>query len=316
MKIFVTGGSGFVGGAIIESLAKSHEIFALSRSEESDKKLSDKKAQTVRGDLHTLTSSMFTGIDVVIHCAAFVGPWGTKDDFWKGNVVGTKNILEFAKSAGVKRFIHMSTEAAIFSGIDLVEIDENFPYPEKTPYHYSSSKQAAEKLVIDSGDNHFNCLVLRPRLVWGKGDTSVLPTVMRLVKEGKFMWIDGGKKLTSTTNIKNLVLATELALTKGENKDIFFITDDEYTTYFDFVTMYLGTQNLKIPNKSIPTFIASFAAFLIESIWNILRIKKEPPLMRFATDIMARTCTIKIDKAKNILGYKPIINIRNGMAEL
>lgn len=316
MKILLTGGSGFVGGAIAKMFSEKHEIRALSRSSESDQKLSPYNVQCVRGDLFSLHESMFHGIEVVIHCAAFVGPWGTKEDFWKGNVLGTKNLLQFAKNAGVKRFLHMGTEAAIFSGSDLIGIDESYPYPKNTPYLYSITKQEAEKQVLAAATDDYECIVLRPRLVWGKGDTSVLPTVMRLVKEGNFMWIDHGKKLTSTTNIKNLVHATELALTKGKNKQIYFLTDDEYISYFDFLTQYLGTQNLQIPNKSVPAFLASAAAHLIESIWRVLKIRKEPPLMRFATDVMARTCTININKAKRELDYSPIVNIKQGMAEL
>lgn len=316
MKIFLTGASGFVGGAIAHQLSKSHDVYALSRSESSDKKLASYKVKRVRGDLHTLHIEMFTNIDVVIHCAAFVGPWGSREDFWHGNVVGTKNLLALAKEAGVKRFIHMGTEAAVFSGVDLEDIDETYPYPKKTPYLYSTTKQEAEKLVLAAATDSFECIVLRPRLVWGKGDTSVLPTVKRLVLQGNFMWLDGGKKLTSTTNIKNLVHATELVLTKGFNRQIYFITDDIYISYFDFLTQYLGTQNIKIPQKSIPASLASSAAYLVEAIWNLFKIKKEPPLMRFATDVMARTCTIKIDKAKQELGYIPLIGIKEGMAEM
>ncbi|TGK56252.1 NAD-dependent epimerase/dehydratase family protein [Leptospira wolffii] len=313
MKIFVTGASGFVGGAIARHLQKKHQVKVLSRTEKTDASLRSQGLETVRGDLSSIRSEDLKGTEIIIHCAAFVGPWGTRKDFWDGNVEGTSHLISAAKEAGVKRFIHMGTEAALFYGQDMIDIDESYPYPKHTPYLYSETKAEAERRVVAANSPGFETIVLRPRLVWGPGDTSVLPVVKKMVQEGKFLWIDGGRARTSVTCIPNLVHATELALTKGKAGQIYFITDDEVQTVRSFLTAMLGTQGLILPTKSVPGFIASALAYLVEGIWRILGILKEPPMMRFPIDIMGRECTIRIDKAKSELGYLPQVSVAQGL---
>ncbi|PJZ65531.1 3-beta hydroxysteroid dehydrogenase [Leptospira wolffii] len=313
MKIFVTGASGFVGGAIARHLQKKHQVKVLSRTEKTDASLRSQGLETVRGDLSSIRSEDLKGTEIIIHCAAFVGPWGTRKDFWDGNVEGTSHLISAAKEAGVKRFIHMGTEAALFYGQDMIDIDESYPYPKHTPYLYSETKAEAERRVVAANSPGFETIVLRPRLVWGPGDTSVLPVVKKMVQEGKFLWIDGGRAKTSVTCIPNLVHATELALTKGKAGQIYFITDDEVQTVRSFLTAMLGTQGLILPTKSVPGFIASALAYLVEGIWRILGIHKEPPMMRFPIDIMGRECTIRIDKAKSELGYLPQVSVAQGL---
>ena len=85
------------------------------------------------------------GVDAVVHCAAFVEEWGTRAQFWEANVEGTTQLLSAARDAGVKRFVHIGTEAALFAGGDLVDVDETHPLPAKQRYLYSETKAEAEK---------------------------------------------------------------------------------------------------------------------------------------------------------------------------
>ncbi len=316
MKLFITGASGFVGGAIAAALQKEHTVQAMSRSESSDAKLRALGATPVRGELGAVRPDDLRGCDAVIHNAAFVGPWGTEREFRAGNVDGTAQLLEAARAAGVKRFIHMGTEAAFFTGRDLVDIDESFPYPEHNPYLYGRTKMEAEKLVLAANAPGFETIVLRPRLVWGPGDTSVLPVIKKMVAEGKFMWIDGGRAKTSTTCILNLVEAVRLALGAGQGGRAYFITDGDDTTIREFLTAMLKTQNVELPTKSIPAGLASGLARVVEGTWRLFGIKSEPPMMRFPIDAMARQCTIRIDRARAELGYKPVVTVAQGLAAM
>ncbi len=105
-------------------------------------------AAPVRCDLDAVGPEHLAGVDAVVHCAAYVEEWGTRDDFWKGNVEGTTRMLDVARRAGVGRFIHIGTEAALFDGHDLVDIDETFPYPTRQRYLYSETKAEAERRVL------------------------------------------------------------------------------------------------------------------------------------------------------------------------
>lgn len=316
MNIFVTGASGFVGGAIVSALRKSHKIVAMSRSEKSDAAIKKLGAKPVRSELGNVDSSLLKKMDVVIHAAAFVEQWGTREQFWETNVTATQQLLAAAREAGVKRFIFISTEASLFYGQDMIDIDENYPYPERTPFLYSETKGAAERLVLAASARNFVTLSIRPRLVWGPGDKTILPVLADMVNTGRFMWIEKGSAATDTTHIANLVEAVRLALKKGKSGNAYFVTDGEATHFRPFLTAYLATQGINPPAKSVPGWLARFLGLLLETIWKLFRSRNEPPLTRFAAAIMSRSCTIRIDKARSDLGYKPVISVQKGLQQM
>jgi hypothetical protein len=316
MKIFITGASGFVGSALVTALKKQHKLIAMSRSARSDAAIKKLGATPIRAELGKVTVEQLRGADAIIHAAAHVEQWGNKDDFWRVNVDGTQQLLGAAQAAKVKRFIFIGTEAALFHGQDMLSIDETYPYPKKSPYLYSQTKAAAEKLVLRANTDKFKTLSIRPRLVWGTGDKTILPVLVDLVQKKRFMWMDGGAKDTDTTHILNLVRAVELALKKGRGGEAYFVTDGEPTTFRSFLTRYLATQGVTPPGKSIPGAVARALAFLVEGIWKLLRLKSEPPLTRFSAAIMSRHCTIRIDKIRKELGYKPVISVADGLAQM
>lgn len=155
------------------------------------------------------------GCDAVIHCAAFAEEWGSDHQFEFANVKGTENLLNAAREAKVPRFIFIGTEAALFHGQDLSNIDETYPYSENSPYPYSRTKAQAERLVLKSNSEIFCTISIRPRMVWGPGDQSILPTLLKMIKSNQFAWIGNGNFETSTTHVFNVAHAVELALTKG-----------------------------------------------------------------------------------------------------
>ncbi|WP_061226135.1 NAD-dependent epimerase/dehydratase family protein [Leptospira interrogans] len=313
MKIFITGASGFVGEATTRTLSKKHTILAMSRSEKTDLVISNAGGKPVRCELNSVNPSSLQGIDVVIHSAAYVEQWGPFQDFWKINVEGTAQLLEASRKAGVKRFIFIGTEAVLFYGQPMIDIDESYPYPENSPFPYSKTKAEAEKLVLKANSSEMQTLSIRPRLIWGPGDKTVLPILLKMIAEGKFSWIDSGKALTSTTHIYNLVHAIELALTKGQGGSAYFVTDDEIFNFRNFLESLLATQKVTAPNRSIPGWFARFLARVVEAVWKLFGIKNEPPLTRFSASIMSRDCTIKIDNAKKDLGYSPLLTVRQGL---
>lgn len=317
MRIFITGASGFIGGAIVRRLASTHEVWAMARSPKSAEKVASLGAKAVTCSLEDIQAAHLEGCDVVIHCAAFVEPWGTWEEFYQGNVVGTERVLLAAQTAGVKRFLHIGTEAALFRGQPMVDIDETYPYPDHSPYYYSETKKLAEKAVFAANQpGVFETLSLRPRLVWGPGDTSILPNLLEMVDRGAFRWIDGGEHATSTVYIDNLVEGVACALTRGRGGEAYFLVDAETSTMRDFLGKLLASTGRDPGDKNAPGWLVRTAAFGLEGVYKLFRIGSKPPVTRFSAAIMSVPCTIRSDKAARELGYQPIVTQAQGMAAM
>lgn len=317
MQIFLTGGSGFVGGHVIEALVRGgHDVRALARSDRAAGQVRALGATPVRGELGAVTPAMLAGAEAVIHAAAFVEEWGTREQFWRGNVEGTGNMLDAARAAGVRRFIHVGTEAALFAGDDLVGVDETAPYPTRQRYLYSETKAEAERRVLQANTAAFTTLSIRPRFVWGPRDTSVLPTILRMARAGSFAWIGGGRARTSTTHVANLVHALTLALTRGAGGRAYFVADDGERTLREFLTALAATQGVDLGARTLPGRLARSLARVVEGVWRLLGVRRPPPMTRFAVDMMACSVTVDTTRARQELGYAPVISVAAGLRQL
>jgi nucleoside-diphosphate-sugar epimerase len=126
-----------------------------------------------------------------------------------------------------------------------VNVDESAPLRPDSPVLYSSSKARAEE-VVRSAD--LETVVVRPRFVWGRGDTTLLPALIELVRSGRFRWVGGGRQLTATTHVDNTVEGLWLGATKAQPGGVYFVTDGEPVVFREFLTAMLGTQGVEIPD--------------------------------------------------------------------
>jgi len=317
MRIFVTGASGFVGGAATSALVTAgHEVRAMSRSDRSDAAIRARGAVPVRCDLESITADDIGDCDAVLHCAAFVGAWGPEDAWYRSNVLGTGTMLDRAMATGATRFIHIGTEAAICHGQHLHDADENEPLAPDSPYPYCATKAQAEQLVREASRDGFETIVLRPRFIWGPGDTTLLPLIEAMASAGKWMWIDHGRAMTSTTHIDNLVHAILLALTEGSGGEAYFILDAGTISMKDMITAMAQARGLTLPDRSMPAWLADMLGRAAEGVWRGLNLKGEPPLTTHAAMVMSRDCTLNGDKAAAELHYQPVISRAEGLAAL
>jgi len=318
-EVFVTGGSGFVGAATIARLVeRGHRVRAMSRSAASDAKVRAVGAEPVRCDLESVAARHLAGAEVVVHAAAFVEPWGPADAWERTNVGGTRRMLAAAREAGVSRFIHIGTEAALVHGQALRAADESYPLALDSPYPYCRTKARAEQLVRAASEPGagFVTLVLRPRFIWGPGDATLLPAILAMARAGRWTWVDHGRALTSTTYIDNLVDAIELALTRGEPGEAYFILDEGTRSLHEMVSALAGAAGVTLPEKSVPYGLAHLLGGALEFCWRTLRLSGAPPLTRHAAMVMGRDCTLVDDKARRELGYRPRVSVSEGLAAL
>jgi nucleoside-diphosphate-sugar epimerase len=318
-KAFVTGGSGFVGGALIERLrSEGWEVRALTRSDAAARKVAERGAQAVPGDLGDAAalSEGARGCEIGFHAAAKVGDWGDPADFARVNVRGTENVIAACRAAGLRRLVHVGTEAALMAGDPLVNVDEDSPLRPDSPALYSASKAKAEARVRTANGNGLQTVVVRPRFVWGRGDTTLLPALVQMVRVGRFRWIGGGRHLTDTTHIDNTVEGLWLAATKAPAGGVYFVTDGDPVVFREFITAMLATQGVEIPDKSVPARVAAGAASASERLWRLLRRPGSPPLTRFAVWVSSHECTLDAWRARTEMGYEPRTGRAEGLSEL
>ena len=316
---FVTGGSGFIGGRLIKRLVgEGRRVRALARSDSSAAAVEALGAEAVRGDLSDAASMQAgaQGCEQAFHLAAHLGQWGKREEFIAGNVTGTENALAACRDAGVRRFVHCGTEAALLAGEPLVNVDETAPLRPDSKALYPATKAMAEQRVRAASADGFDAMVMRPRLVWGAGDTTLLPEIVAAVKGGKFAWIGGGDHLTATTHVDNVVEGLILTADKGRAGEAYFVTDGEPSVFREFVSELLSTQGVEPPTRSVPAPVAAAMAAGTETVWKLLRLDSEPPLTRLALWLSSQECTIDISKARAELGYEPVRSRAEGMAEL
>jgi nucleoside-diphosphate-sugar epimerase len=171
-------------------------------------------------------------------------------------------------------------------------------------------------LVREAADGDFTPIILRPRFIWGPGDTTLLPAIRAMAKSGAWMWIDGGKARTSTTHIDNLVHAIELSLSRGRGGEAYFVLDDGVHTMKDMISGIAATENIVLPDKQLPAWAADFVGAACEGVWGLFGLKSEPPLTRFSAMIMSRECILSDAKARAELGYAPVIGVEEGLRRL
>ncbi|HEX5474614.1 MAG TPA: NAD-dependent epimerase/dehydratase family protein [Vicinamibacterales bacterium] len=309
----MTGGSGFVGGRLIATLHSGGVgVTALARSEQAARAVRAAGADSVvRADLDGVAALAdgMSGCDVVFHAAAYMRMYGPGREFVRVNVEGTAHALAAAKAAGVKRFVHISTEAVLADGNPIVRADERRPYPRKLAGWYPRTKALAERAALAANTLGFETIAVRPRWVWGRGHSVPLLNLVDAVKHHRFRWIDGGRYLTSTCHVANVAYGARLAAERGAGGQVYFLTDGEPVEFRAFITALLATQGVDAGAREIPGWAAKIAAVL--SAW-----LPRPLVTRTELALGGHEVTVDDRKARRELGYVPPVSREAGLAEM
>ncbi|MCR4647918.1 MAG: SDR family NAD(P)-dependent oxidoreductase [Lachnospiraceae bacterium] len=315
MKVLVTGATGFLGKYLVEELLNNgYEVIAQGRNEARLKELKETySVETLCADLSEMADKQIE-TDFVIHAAALSTVWGRWDDFYNSNVEGTKNVIEFCKKNNVKKMVHVSspsiyTEKADRYNISVDEVNKN-----NRLSFYIRTKIMAEDLVNKAFKDGLNTVIIRPRGLFGIGDTSIIP---RLIKANRTIGIplfNGGKNVVDITCVENVALALRLAIESGsDNGKTYNITNDEPTEFKSILESLFDKIGEETHYRKLPLGLVYFLATLLEGVYKLFHIYKEPSITRYTVLTLGYSQTLDIENAKNDLNYKPIMTLEEGI---
>lgn len=310
----VTGATGFIGGRLTERLATEEgvRVRALVRSAGKVGRLGKLPVEIVEGDLLDPQSlkKAVKGCDLVFHCAALVRETGKKKEFYQINVQGTENIVQAAVTAGVKKFIHMSSVAVY--GLNPPDgADEDTAF-QPCGNLYCDTKIAAEEIVwAYHRDQGLPVVVIRPTNVYGPHSKPWTLRPIKMITSGKMMLINGGTGLCNYVYIDNLIDATLLATKRDEAiGQAYIITDGVALPWKEFFGCYARMAG-KPQMRSVPERVGKIAALGME-ITSMLT-GRQPKITRQAVGFLTKKACFSIEKARRELGYRPRVPLEEGM---
>lgn len=322
MKALVTGGGGFLGGAIVRKLLdRGAAVRSFTRS--AYPWLSELGVEQIHGTLAKLedVERAACGCDVVFHVAAKAGVWGRRDDYFKTNVTGTENVLAACGTSGVRKLVYTSTPSVCHSGGDLEGVNESVPYAKHFSCYYPETKAKAEQLVLAANGQQLATVALRPHLIWGPGDPHLVPRILAKAKAGKLRRIGNRPVKIDVTYIDNAadahVMAAD-ALTPGRPPagKAYFISNGEPVVLWDFLNRVISDTGLPPVTRSVPTWLAKCGAGLVESLYRLFGMDGEPPMTRFVAEQLSTSHWYDISAAKRDFGYTPRVSNEEGLKRL
>jgi nucleoside-diphosphate-sugar epimerase len=324
MKVLVTGGAGFLGQALCKALqAEGHEVTSFQRSH--SPALEAMGVRQVRGDLADAAAVLaaFEGQDAIFHNAAKAGAWGSVESYFSANVTGTRNVLAAMRTHGIARLVYTSTPSVTHSGRTPVEGGDevNTPYGERFQAPYPATKLIAEKEVLAANDATLATVALRPRLIWGPGDTQLLPRLVERANAGRLRFVGGGHNRMDTTYIDNAAQAhvdAFKALAPGAPcaGKAYFISNGEPRPVRQIVNDMLVAAGVPPVTGSVPYAVAYAAGAVLEAVWTLLRLKGEPPMTRFLAEQLSTPHWYDISAARRDFGYVPKVTTAEGLDRL
>jgi nucleoside-diphosphate-sugar epimerase len=216
--------------------------------------------------------------------------------------------------------IFTSSPSVVFDGLDLADADESLPYGDEIPSFYAATKAIAEAAVLKADDlMGLRTIALRPHLVWGPGDTHLIPRVIERARKGRLRILGEGKNRVDLTYIDNVVdahLLAEQSLVERPDSSggrAYFITNGEPVELWTWINDLLGRLEIPKVERTIGLPAARRLGAGCEFIWTALRLRGEPPMTRFVASELAKDHWFSIERAKRELRYLPRVSMVDGL---
>ncbi|GMG36340.1 unnamed protein product [Ambrosiozyma monospora] len=259
---------------------------------------------------------------VIVHSASPMHGMA-QEIYEKVNVHGTANLIKCAKDMGIQVLVYTSSAGVIFNGQPVHNADESWPIPEVPMDGYNETKAIAEEMVLraNSFEDKFYTVALRPAGIFGPGDRQLVPGLRTVLKNGQTKFqVGDNNNLFDWTYAGNVadshVLAAKKLLDPVEFKNVagekFFITNDTPSYFWTLArTVWKADGHIDNYNIVLNRPLAIVAGYL--SVFFSKLAGKEPGLTPFRVKIVCAYRYHNITKAKTILGYKPKVDLEQGI---
>lgn len=317
-RILVTGATGFLGGAVVRALRRAGaDVVATGRDPTKCADLARQGIATLCRDLaepfDERETAALRDVRAVVHCAALSAPFGRPAAFERANVHATAHLVDLATRLGVRRFVHVSTPAVYFRFRDQIGLAETTPLPEPVN-DYARTKRAAEAIVTARPE--IGPVVLRPRGIYGAGDTALLPRLTRAVAAGPLPLFRDGTAATDITHVDDVVAAVLAALTAPNEVqgEIFNVSGGVGLPIRRIVETVCDRLSLTPRWRALPIGLVRPVVATIERAAKLLPGTPEPRVTVYGLGIFAHTQTLDISKAERLLGWTPRVSFEDGLA--
>jgi nucleoside-diphosphate-sugar epimerase len=316
-RILVTGATGFLGSHLVGRLIGSGwQVVATGRDASKAPQGPGDGFQFIPADLSDKDDMrrLAAGagrLDAVVHSAALSAPWGSAAAFHSANVTATGNILDLARESGAARLVHISTPSVYFRFQDQFDIRESEPFPPPVNL-YAETKRRAEELVRQRQD--LDTFILRPRGLYGVGDTALLPRLIRAAKQRPLPLLRGGRAVTDLTHVHDAVDAILAALAAPTSAaGIYNVSGGEPLRLVEIIDRACARSGVTPRWRPTPVRVALAAARAMEWTCARLRGKPEPPITAYGVGVLAFSQTLDIKAARRELGWSPRIGFEEGL---
>lgn len=318
-RILVTGATGFLGQALTKTLLDQGAVVkATGRNQLVGEQLKLLGADFQAADINDkeVIDTLCQRTDIVFHCAALSSPWGKKSDFYTANLYGTQTVISACKHNNVDRLVYVSSPSIYELANDETPIPESAPVMATPLNYYIETKILAEKDIQSAVNSGLDCITIRPRGLFGPGDTVLFPRLLAAVRKGRFPLFGNGEQLVDITYVDNVVNALILAATapKQYSGEIYNISNDDPRPLKDILLSVFASLNLDITFKYISPTIGYSLSKIIENLYNWLPLKGEPVLTPYKIAVLTYPQVLDISKAKRDLNYSPNISIPEGIS--
>jgi nucleoside-diphosphate-sugar epimerase len=317
MKALVTGAIGFLGGALARRLhGMGWDVTALGRNAAKLNQLEDEGMRVLQHDLKEKGAMIAACKDqeIVFHCAALPSPWGNFEAFYQANVIGTRNVIRGCEEHKVKRLVHVSTPSLYFGYASRTNVKETDELPEPVS-NYAATKILAEQELDQAFENGLATIAIRPRALFGEGDTVIFPRLIPRLQTGRLPILGDGENIVDLTYIENVVDALLLCAESPANTlgKKYNISNGEPVKIWELVNRICDELSMPRPTRKISYKTANAAATAIEFVYSLIPYSPEPPLTRLTVSMLAHSTTLDISAARNELGYQPRVSVEEGV---